>query len=75
MKVDLKLGQHQTLKKGDLLICDENNTIIPIAKEELLGELKKEIVLLGNELNYMKNFLKVYQSETTKLLKGVLNNG
>lgn len=75
MKVDLKITPHQPLKQGDLLICDGNNIFVPIAKEELLHDANRKINDLENELKVVKQFLKVYQNETTKLLKGVLNNG
>lgn len=75
MKVDLKLSSQKTFNKGDLLICNEDNTFIPISKEDLLNELQKEVNGLKDEVKGMKQFLKVYQGETTKLLKGVLNNG
>lgn len=75
MKVDLKISSQKTLNKGDLLICNGDNTFIPISKEDLLSELQKEVNGLKDEVKVMKQFLKVYQEETTKLLKGVINNG
>lgn len=75
MKVDLRITSHQTLKQGDLLICQGDNSFVPIPKEELLFDLQKEVNELKEEIRVMKQFLKVYQGETTKLLKGVLNNG
>ena len=75
MKVDLRITSHETLKKGDLLICQGDNSFSPIPKEELFFELTKEVNRLNEEIQVMKQFLKVYQEETTKLLKGVLNNG
>ena len=75
MKIDLKISSHTPLKQGDLLICDGNNSFVSISKEELLEDLQKEVNELKNEVRVMKQFLKVYQEETTKLLKGVLYNG
>ena len=75
MKVDLKITPHQPLKKDDLLICNGDNTFVPVSREELFKETQREINQLKNELQVVKQFLKVYQGETTKLLKGVLNNG
>lgn len=75
MKVDLRLSASKTFNKGDLLICDGNNIFVPISKEELFNDLQKQINELKNDNKVMKQFLKVYQGETTKLLKGVLNNG
>lgn len=75
MKVDLRLSASKTFNKGDLLICDGNNVFVPISKEELFNDLQKQINELKNDNKVMKRFLKVYQGETTKLLKGVLNNG
>lgn len=75
MKVDLRLSASKTFNKGDLLICDGNNVFVPISKEELFNDLQKQINELKNDNKVMKQFLKVYQGETTKLLKGVLNNG
>lgn len=75
MKVDLKLSSQKTFNKGDLLICNGDNTFVPISKEDLLIDLQKEVNGLKDEVKVMKQFLKVYQEETTKLLKGVLNNG
>ena len=75
MKVDLKITPHSTLKKDDLLICNGDNTFVPTSKEELLKDANRKINDLENELKVVKQFLKVYQGETTKLLKGVINNG
>lgn len=75
MKIDLRLSASKTFNKGDLLICDGNNVFVPISKEELFNDLQKQINELKNDNKVMKQFLKVYQGETTKLLKGVLNNG
>lgn len=75
MKVDLKISSQKTFNKEDLLICNGDNTFIPISKEELLKDLQKEVNTLKEEVKVMKQFLKVYQGETTKLLKGVLYNG
>ena len=75
MKVDLKITPHIPLKQGDLLICNGDNTFVPISKEELLKEAENKINSLVREIDVVKQFLKVYQEETTKLLKGVLNNG
>ena len=75
MKVDLKLSPQKTFNKGDLLICNGDNTFVPISKEELLKDLQREVNALKEENKLVKQFLKVYQGETTKLLKGVLFNG
>jgi hypothetical protein len=75
MKVDLKLTSQKTFNKGDLLICNGDNIFVPISQEELLKDLQKEVNELKDEVKVMKQFLKVYQGETTKLLKGVLFNG
>lgn len=75
MKVDLKLSSQKTFIKGDLLICNGDNTFVPISKEDLLKDLQIEVNGIKDEVKVMKQFLKVYQGETTKLLKGVLNNG
>lgn len=75
MKVDLRLAASKTFNKGDLLICDGNNVFVPISKEELFNDLQKQINELKNDNKVMKQFLKSYQGDTTKLLKGVLNNG
>ena len=75
MKVDLKLTTQKTFNDGDLLICSGNNTFVPISKEDLLKDLVNENKRLRREIDVIKQFLKVYQGETTKLLKGVLNNG
>ena len=55
---------------------EENKiTAITKEKEDLLKDLQIEVNGLKDEVRVMKQFLKVYQGETTKLLKGVLNNG
>lgn len=75
MKVDLKLSPQKTFNKGDLLICNGDNTFVPVSKEEFMKELQKEVNEIKSEIKVMRQFLKVYQGETTKLLKGVLFNG
>lgn len=75
MIVDLKVTSKTKFNKGDLLICNENGTFEPISKEELLKDLQKEVFQTKEEIKVMKQFLKVYQNQMTKLMEGVLDNG
>ena len=75
MLVDLKVTSKTKFQKGDLLICNENGIFEPINKVDLLRDNNDKIKRMERELEHMKQFLKTYQDNMTKIIKGVVNNG
>lgn len=75
MLIDLKVTTKTRFQKGDLLICNENGVFEPISKKQLLRDTDDKINTLEKEINSLKTFLKTYQENMTKLLKGVIDNG
>lgn len=75
MLVDLKVTSKTKFQKGDLLICNDNGVFEPIGKQELLRENNRKIQNMEREIEQMKRFLRTYQENMTKFLKGVIDNG
>lgn len=75
MLVDLKVTSKTKFQKGDLLICNENGIFEPISKVELLRDCNDKIKRMEREVDHMKQFLKTYQENMTKVIKGVVDNG
>lgn len=75
MLIDLKTTTKTKFQKGDLLICNDHGTFEPISKKELLRDLNDKINTQEKEINSLKTFLRTYQENMTKLLKGVIDNG
>lgn len=75
MLVDLNVKADTKIKKGDLLIADENGVFTLVNRKEFLQEYEDRLKLLKNDLTQIKDFLNTYQENTTKLLKGVVENG
>lgn len=75
MLVDLEVTSKTKFKKGDLLICNENGIFEPINKVDLLRDNNDKIKRVEREIEHMKDFLKTYQENMTKVIKGVVNNG
>lgn len=75
MLVDLKVTSKTKFQKGDLLICNENGVFEPISKVDLLRDNNDKIKRMEREIEHMKQFLKTYQENMTKVIKGVVNNG
>jgi ribosome recycling factor len=75
MLVDFKVSSKTNPKAGDLLIYNENGKFEPISKKELLRDLNDKLKKQENEIEYLKDFLKTYQENMTKLIKEVINNG
>lgn len=75
MLVDLDVKANTKIKKGDLLVANENGVFELVNRKEFLKEYEDKIKLLKNDLVQIKNFLNTYQENTTKLLKGVVENG
>lgn len=75
MLIDLKVTTKTKFQKGDLLICNEHGNFESISKKELLRDLNDKINTQEKEINSLKTFLKTYQENMTKLLKGVIDNG
>ena len=75
MLVDLKVTSKTKFQKGDLLVCNENGIFEPLNKKELLRDLNDKIRRQEKEIDGLKVFLKTYQENMTKVLKGVIDNG
>ncbi len=75
MLVDLDVKANTKIKKGDLLVANENGVFELVNRKEFLQEYEDKIKLLKNDLTQIKNFLNTYQENMTKLLKGVVENG
>lgn len=75
MLVDLKVTSKTKFQKGDLLICNENGIFEPINKVDLLRDNEDKIKRMEREIEHMKQFLKTYQDNMTKIIKEVVNNG
>lgn len=75
MLVDLDVKANTKIKKGDLLVANENGVFELVNRKEFLKEYEDKIKLLKNDLTQIKNFLNTYQENMTKLLKGVVENG
>ena len=75
MLVDLKVTSKTKFQKGDLLICDENGVFEPISRANLLRDCNDRLRRNEREIEHMKQFLKTYQENMTKIIKGVVNNG
>lgn len=75
MLVDLDVKANTKIKKGDLLVANENGVFELVNRKEFLKEYEDKIKLLKNDLVQIKNFLNTYQENMTKLLKGVVENG
>lgn len=75
MLVDLNVKADTKIKKGDLLIADENGVFTLVNRKEFLQEYEDKLKLLRNDLTQIKDFLNTYQENMTKLLKGVVENG
>lgn len=75
MLVDLKVTSKTKFQKGDLLICNENGVFEPINKNDLLRDCNDKIKRMEREIEHMKDFLKTYQENMTKVIKGVIDNG
>jgi predicted DNA-binding antitoxin AbrB/MazE fold protein len=75
MLVDLKVTSKTKFQKGDLLICSENGVFEPINKNDLLRDCNDKIKRMEREIEHMKQFLKTYQENMTKVIKGVIDNG
>ena len=75
MLVDLKVTSKTKFQKGDLLICNENGVFEPINKNDLLRDCNDKIKRMEREIEHMKQFLKTYQENMTKVIKGVIDNG
>ena len=75
MLVDLDVKANTKIKKGDLLVANENGVFELVNRKEFLKEYEDKIKLLKNDLIQIKNFLNTYQENMTKLLKGVVENG
>jgi hypothetical protein len=73
--VDLDVKANTKIKKGDLLVANENGVFELVNRKEFLKEYEDKIKLLKNDLIQIKNFLNTYQENMTKLLKGVVENG
>jgi hypothetical protein len=73
--VDLDVKANTKIKKGDLLVANENGVFELVNRKEFLQEYEDKIKLLKNDLTQIKNFLNTYQENMTKLLKGVVENG
>jgi hypothetical protein len=73
--VDLNVKPDTKIKKGDLLIANEDGVFELVNRKEFLKEYEDKIKLLKNDLTQIKNFLNTYQENMTKLLKGVVENG
>ena len=72
MLVDLNVKADTKIKKGDLLIADENGVFTLVNRKEFLQEYEDKLKLLRNDLKQIKDFLNTYQENMTKLLKGVV---
>lgn len=75
MLVDLKVTTKTKFQKGDLLVCNENGVFEPLNKKMLLQDLNDKLKRQEQEINHLKTFLKTYQENMTKVLKGVVDNG
>lgn len=75
MLVDLKVTAKTKIKAGDLLVATDKGEFELVNKKELLRDANDKIKRLEQEIEYLKSFLQVYQANTTKLLKEVVNNG
>jgi predicted DNA-binding antitoxin AbrB/MazE fold protein len=75
MLVDLKVTSKTKFQEGDLLICNENGIFEPINKNDLLRDCNDKIKRMEREIEHMKQFLKTYQENMTKVIKGVIDNG
>ena len=74
MLVDLDVKANTKIKKGDLLVANENGVFELVNRKEFLQDYENKIKLLKNDLTQIKNFLNTYQENMTKLLKGVIEN-
>lgn len=75
MLVNFKVSSKTNPKSGDLLIYNEKGEFEPISKKDLLRDLNDKLNRQEKEIEHLKDFLKVYQENMTKLIKGVINNG
>ena len=75
MLVDLEVTSKTKFQKGDLLICNDNGIFEPISKTDLLRDCNDKIKRAEREIEHMKQFLKTYQENMTKVIKGVVDNG
>lgn len=75
MLVDLKVKASTKIKAGDLLLATANGEFELVSSKELLRDVNDKIRRLEQEVEHLKEFLKIYQTNTTNLLKEVVNNG
>lgn len=75
MLVDLKVTSKTKFQKGDLLVCNDNGIFEPLNKKELLRDVNDKLKRQEKEIEGLKTFLKTYQENMTKILKGVIDNG